>query len=76
MPDNGLFDLRQFFPYRVVPPEKRQRRGIVAKQQHALLRFQGNEGPANLRQMRLAQSRPIISFVGQCLGEIHRERQE
>ena len=76
MSKDGLLDLRESAAHGSFLPEKRQRSRIVTKQQHALLRFQGGEGSTNLRQMRLAQSLPILPFVRQGFRFIDRKRQE
>src|SRR5256885_17228335 len=55
MADNCLFDLRHSRADRLLPPEKRQRCRIMAKQKNPLARLARRKGMTNLPQMLLAQ---------------------
>jgi len=66
MADDGLLDLRQAAAHGFLGGEKGQSGGVVAKEEHALIRAEAVEGGADFGEMRLAQSLPFgpVGWLG------------
>ena len=73
MADDGLFELRQDRPHGRLAQQERQRRRVMAEQQHAPIPGQGGQGGADLGQMRLAQGLPAGLLLRQRVGGEMRE---
>lgn len=76
MANDGLLDLSQPAPNRLILPEVGQSRRVMTEQKHSVGGIQGRKGRTNFRQVFLADFPPSLSFFRKRLGFIHRECQQ
>ena len=76
VPNDRLLDLRQPEADGVLPPEKRQRSGVVAEEQNPLAGFKGSKGLADLGHVLGAQLRPLRPFGRQRVRLENRQGDE